>query len=117
MLPYTPIRRMIQLPSKFGLAIANILKEILVKRLPQNMFTRSQANSKFYIYCIIWAVVSYAHAIGAIIGFATNDQSKPSTCLLEITKFIYFSLYGPFVYFVFLRGFFRLLLIITCKDT
>ena len=68
---------------------------------------RGIANGSFYIYCIIWAVVSYAHGIASAITYATNDSSETSTCVLDVTRFIYFSLYGPLVYVVFLRGFFR----------
>ncbi|XP_075039740.1 transmembrane protein adipocyte-associated 1 [Mixophyes fleayi] len=74
-LPKTPLRDRISLPSR----------------------------KSFYIYAIILAVLNLLQGIGS--GLLCADIHK-GLCLVDVTTFLYFSLFAPLMYVAFLKSFF-----------
>lgn len=61
------------------------------------------ARRSFYVYCGILAVVDLVQGVG---GLLLCEEIKGSLCILEGTMFVYYALFGPLVYWSFLKDFF-----------
>lgn len=61
------------------------------------------ARRSFYVYCGILAVVDLVQGVG---GLLLYEKIKGSLCILEGTMFVYYALFGPLVYWSFLKDFF-----------
>ncbi|KAK2553907.1 Transmembrane protein adipocyte-associated 1-like protein [Acropora cervicornis] len=61
------------------------------------------ARRSFYVYCGILAVVDLVQGVG---GLLLCEKVKGSLCILEGTMFVYYALFGPLVYWSFLKDFF-----------
>lgn len=63
-------------------------------------FVTLPVKCSFYAYCLTLAVLNAAQMIGAALIFS---DCLDGMCIVDLTAFIYFTLYTPLVYFVFLR--------------
>lgn len=62
------------------------------------------ARTSFYVYCGILAVVDSVQGVGGLLlHMKLIDESL---CILEGTMFVYYALFGPLVYWSFLKDFF-----------
>ncbi|XP_029179401.2 transmembrane protein adipocyte-associated 1 homolog isoform X1 [Acropora millepora] len=61
------------------------------------------ARRSFYVYCGILAVVDLVQGVGSLL---LHEKIKGSLCILEGTMFVYYALFGPLVYWSFLKDFF-----------
>ncbi|XP_041984929.1 transmembrane protein adipocyte-associated 1 homolog isoform X2 [Aricia agestis] len=76
LLPWVPLREYLALPSKIS----------------------------FYLYILLLALLDSTQAVGA--GLVAWGPADPGLCVLDVTTWIYFSLYTPLVYHTFLSEFF-----------
>ncbi|CAG5126659.1 unnamed protein product, partial [Candidula unifasciata] len=58
----------------------------------------------FYYYCICLASLNLCQAVGSMLLY---NGVIPSLCVVDSTTYLYFSLYNPLVYVVFLWNFFK----------
>ncbi|RMZ93917.1 transmembrane adipocyte-associated 1 -like protein, partial [Brachionus plicatilis] len=64
-------------------------------------------NRSFYLYCLSLGIICFFQSVGSLLVYLNIGDNVDGLCILNLTTFIYFTLYGPLVYFVFLRKFFR----------
>lgn len=64
-------------------------------------------NRSFYLYCLILGIICLLQSIGSFLVYLNIGDNVDGLCILNLTTFLYYTLYGPLVYFVFLRKFFR----------
>lgn len=62
------------------------------------------ARRSFYVYCGILAVVDLVQGVGGLL--LHEELIEESLCILEGTMFVYYALFGPLVYWSFLKDFF-----------
>ncbi|XP_031563241.1 transmembrane protein adipocyte-associated 1 homolog [Actinia tenebrosa] len=60
-------------------------------------------KKSFYWYCGILSVLNIVQSIGS--GLVVFSKEPVGICLVDITSISYFSLFGPFVYLIFLSDF------------
>lgn len=58
----------------------------------------------FYLYCSVLALLNLCQAAASLLLYLHYSSSL---CVIDVTSYIYFSLYNPLVYSVFLLKFFR----------
>ncbi|XP_077307859.1 transmembrane protein adipocyte-associated 1 [Lithobates pipiens] len=61
------------------------------------------SRKSFYIYAIILAALNLVQGIGSALLCANISNGL---CLVDVTTFLYFSLFAPLMYVAFLKGFF-----------
>lgn len=61
----------------------------------------------FYVYCLLLAILSAAQTIGSAITYSNLGINSDGLCILDSTTYIYFTLFCPLVYIVFLKKFFN----------
>lgn len=64
-------------------------------------------KKSFYIYCLVLAILSAAQTIGSALTYSSLDINSDGLCILDSTTYIYFTLFCPLVYIVFLKKFFH----------
>lgn len=64
-------------------------------------------NRSFYFYCLILGIVCLFQSIGSFLVYFNVGDNVDGLCILNLTTFIYYTLFGPLVYYVFLRKFFQ----------
>ncbi|CAF1044720.1 unnamed protein product [Brachionus calyciflorus] len=64
-------------------------------------------NRGFYIYCLTLSLICLSQAIGSLLVYLNIGENVDGLCVLDLTTFLYFTLYGPLVYWIYLRKFFR----------
>lgn len=72
----------------------------------RNVFPLPTKRS-FYVYCGILAILSAAQSIGSAITYVHFGHNGEGLCILDSTTYIYFTLFCPLVYLVFLKKFFK----------
>lgn len=61
-------------------------------------------KTSFYIYCFVMAILCFTQLTGAAMTYADGGSGL---CILDFTTYVNFTLFGPFVYVIFLRRFFQ----------
>lgn len=62
------------------------------------------ARKSFYIYCAVLCVVNILQGSASLLMYESVVQSL---CVLDFTVFVYYAVFGPMVYWTFLKDFFR----------
>ncbi|KAJ7370746.1 Transmembrane protein adipocyte-associated 1 [Desmophyllum pertusum] len=62
------------------------------------------ARKSFYVYCAVMCVVNMLQGCASLLLY---DSIAQSLCLLDFTMFVYYTVFGPMVYWTFLKDFFR----------
>jgi hypothetical protein len=63
-------------------------------------------NNSFYVYCLVWIVVSYLDLLTSLLNLALGTR-ETTECITDINRFALYSLYETLVYAVFLRSLFE----------
>lgn len=63
------------------------------------------AKLSFYLYVFLLALLDATQAVGA--GLLAWGDMQSGLCVVDVTTWLYFSLYTPLVYHTFLSEFFR----------
>lgn len=66
------------------------------------------AKLSFYLYVLLLALLDATQAVGA--GLVAWGDMQSGLCVVDVTTWLYFSLYTPLVYYAFLSEFFRYVL-------
>lgn len=61
------------------------------------------ARRSFYVYCGLLSVVNLAQGCASLL---LHEKIQGSLCVLDVTMFVYYTLFGPLVYWTFLKDFF-----------
>ncbi|KAK6176750.1 hypothetical protein SNE40_014990 [Patella caerulea] len=61
------------------------------------------SKTSFYYYCLALAILNLTQAIGSALIYYSVDNGR---CVVDITTYLYFTIYDPMVYVTFLREFF-----------
>ena len=72
-----------------------------------NTTQHNVGNNAFYVYCLVWNVVSYLDLLVAFLNYFQKETSVTTACIENINRFFLYSLYETLVYVVFLRSLFR----------
>ncbi|KAL9960873.1 hypothetical protein ACROYT_G034379 [Oculina patagonica] len=62
------------------------------------------ARKSFYVYCAVLCVVNLLQGCASLLLYTSVTESL---CLLDFTMFVYYTLFGPMVYWTFLKDFFK----------
>ncbi|ESO89855.1 hypothetical protein LOTGIDRAFT_124095, partial [Lottia gigantea] len=76
--------------------------------LPWTSITKRLAlpsKKSFYLYCLALAILNLTQSIGSALIYYSIDNGR---CVVDVTTYLYFTLYDPLVYGTFLREFFSI---------